>query len=216
MPLNDTQIERYSRHIILQEVGGTGQEKLLDSKVLIVGAGGLGAPAALYLAAAGIGTLGLIDADTVDITNLQRQVIHHTDDIGVDKVRSAENKIRAINPDVTVNTYKTWAKADNIAEIVADYDCRSRCRDESINLRPRRHDFRQNVIAIGISRVDIVADDVVLKREHPGASKTRTSVDDEVPVGLTLEKMTRKNTSSTRGSFLLDSLASEDNRVSHC
>lgn len=122
MSLTDTQIERYSRHIILQEVGGTGQEKLLDSKVLIVGAGGLGAPAALYLAAAGIGTLGLIDADTVDITNLQRQVIHHTDDIGIDKVLSAENKIRAINPDVTVNTYKTWAKADNIAEIVRDYD----------------------------------------------------------------------------------------------
>ncbi|MCK4960697.1 MAG: ThiF family adenylyltransferase, partial [Planctomycetes bacterium] len=90
--------------------------------VLIVGTGGLGAPAALYLAAAGIGTLGLVDADTVDITNLQRQIIHHTDDIGVDKVRSAENKIGAINPDVTVNTYKTRAKADNIAEIVADYD----------------------------------------------------------------------------------------------
>ncbi len=122
MPLNDTQIERYSRHIILQEVGGTGQEKLLDSKVLIVGAGGLGAPAALYLAAAGIGTLGIIDADTVDLTNLQRQVIHHTDDVGIDKVQSAENKIRAINPDVSVNTYKTWAKADNIGEIVADYD----------------------------------------------------------------------------------------------
>jgi molybdopterin/thiamine biosynthesis adenylyltransferase len=122
MPLSDTQIERYSRHIILQEVGGTGQEKLLDSKVLIVGAGGLGAPAALYLAAAGVGTLGLIDADTVDLTNLQRQVIHHTDDVGVDKVKSAENKIRAINPDVDVKTYKMWAKADNISEIVREYD----------------------------------------------------------------------------------------------
>ena len=122
MPLSDLQIERYSRHIILQEVGGTGQEKLLDSKVLIVGAGGLGAPVALYLAAAGVGTLGLIDADTVDLTNLQRQVIHHTEDVGVDKVKSAENKIRAINPDVDVKTYKTWAKADNIREIIRDYD----------------------------------------------------------------------------------------------
>jgi len=122
MALTDQQIERYSRHIILEEVGGTGQEKLLASKVLIVGAGGLGAPAALYLAAAGIGTIGLIDADDVDLTNLQRQVIHHTADVGVAKVTSAENKVRAINPDVTVNTYKQWALADNIREIVREYD----------------------------------------------------------------------------------------------
>ena len=122
MALTDQQIERYSRHIILAEVGGTGQEKLLASKVLIVGAGGLGAPAALYLAAAGIGTIGLIDADDVDLTNLQRQVIHHTDDVGVAKVTSAENKIRAINPDVTVRTYKQWATAANIRQIVREYD----------------------------------------------------------------------------------------------
>ena len=122
MNLNDQQIERYSRHIILEEVGGAGQEKLLDSKVLIVGAGGLGAPAALYLAAAGVGTIGLIDADNVDLTNLQRQVIHHTADVGRPKVQSAQNKIQQINPDVKVNTYKAWAKADNIAEIVRQYD----------------------------------------------------------------------------------------------
>ncbi len=122
MSLSEQQIERYSRHVILQQVGGTGQEKLLDSKVLIVGAGGLGSPAALYLGAAGVGTIGLIDADAVDLTNLQRQVIHHTADVGVDKVKSAANKIRAINPDVTVKTYKAWAMADNIAEIVREYD----------------------------------------------------------------------------------------------
>ncbi len=122
MSLSEEQIERYSRHVILQQVGGTGQEKLLDSKVLIVGAGGLGSPAALYLGAAGVGTIGLIDADAVDLTNLQRQVIHHTADVGVDKVKSAANKIRAINPDVTVKTYKAWAMADNIAEIVREYD----------------------------------------------------------------------------------------------
>ena len=107
MKLTEQQIERYSRQIILEEVGGAGQEKLLTSKVLIVGAGGLGAPAALYLAAAGVGTIGIIDSDKVDLTNLQRQVIHHTEDVGVDKVVSAQNKMRAINPDVTIRTYRT-------------------------------------------------------------------------------------------------------------
>ena len=87
MALNEQQIERYSRHIILEQVGGTGQEKLLDSSVLIVGAGGLGSPAALYLAAAGVGTIGIIDADNVDLTNLQRQIIHPTPDVGVAKLK---------------------------------------------------------------------------------------------------------------------------------
>ncbi len=122
MEFTDKQIERYSRHIILEQVGGAGQEKLLNSSVLIVGTGGLGSPAALYLGAAGVGKIGLIDADKVDISNLQRQVIHHTDDIGVDKVQSAANKVRAINPDVDVRTYKCWAKADNIREIIREYD----------------------------------------------------------------------------------------------
>jgi len=120
--LTEEQIERYSRHIILEQVGGAGQEKLLSSKVLIVGAGGLGSPAALYLAAAGVGTIGIIDADKVDLTNLQRQIIHHTSDIGVEKVKSAENKMRAINPEVTVKTYHQPAKADNIREIIREYD----------------------------------------------------------------------------------------------
>ena len=122
MGLTEEQIERYSRHILLEQVGGVGQEKLLSSKVLIVGAGGLGSPAALYLAAAGVGTIGIIDADKVDLTNLQRQIIHHTSDIGVEKVKSAENKMRAINPEVTVKTYHQPAKADNIREIIREYD----------------------------------------------------------------------------------------------
>ena len=122
MGLTDQQIERYSRHIILEQVGGIGQEKLLSSKVLIVGAGGLGSPAALYLAAAGVGTIGIIDGDKVDMTNLQRQIIHHTSDVGVEKVKSSENKIQAINPDVTVKTYHQLAMADNIRDIIRGYD----------------------------------------------------------------------------------------------
>jgi molybdopterin/thiamine biosynthesis adenylyltransferase len=120
--LTEQQIERYSRQIILEEVGGAGQKKLLSSKVLIAGAGGLGAPAALYLAAAGIGTLGIIDYDRVDLTNLQRQIIHHTNDIGSEKVNSAKAKIQAINPDVTVQTYQTKVTAENISEIIRKYD----------------------------------------------------------------------------------------------
>ncbi len=98
--LTETQIERYSRHIILKEVGGKGQKKLLDGRVLIIGAGGLGAPVALYLAAAGVGTIGIADADDVDLSNLQRQVIHFTHDVGKPKVESAREKMEAINPDV--------------------------------------------------------------------------------------------------------------------
>jgi len=106
----------------MEEVGGSGQKKLLSSKVLIIGTGGLGSPAALYLAAAGVGTIGIIDNDRVDLTNLQRQIIHHTDDIGKEKVNSARDKIRAINPDVTVQTYKTRATSKNISEIIRRYD----------------------------------------------------------------------------------------------
>ncbi len=122
MALSDQQIERYSRHIILGEVGGVGQEKLLASKVLIVGAGGLGSPAGLYLAAAGVGTICIIDADVVDLTNLQRQIIHHTADLGKPKVQSAANKMKAINPDVEVKVYHEWAMANNIRQIIREYD----------------------------------------------------------------------------------------------
>jgi len=97
--MNEEQIERYSRHILLKDVGGVGQERLLRSKVLVIGTGGLGSPIALYLAAAGVGTIGLVDADVVDLSNLQRQVIHFTPDVGRPKVTSAREKINQMNPD---------------------------------------------------------------------------------------------------------------------
>lgn len=122
MAFSNEQLERYSRHIILKEVGAKGQKKLLNSKVLIIGAGGLGAPAAMYLAAAGIGTIGIADADEVDLSNLQRQIIHATSDIGKAKVQSAKETMEAINPDVTVKTYRTFVDSENISELIADYD----------------------------------------------------------------------------------------------
>ncbi|MDD6553556.1 MAG: molybdopterin-synthase adenylyltransferase MoeB [Prevotellaceae bacterium] len=120
--LTEEQIERYSRHILLADVGLEGQEKIMNAKVLIVGAGGLGAPAALYLAAAGVGTIGIIDADNVDLSNLQRQVIHFTKDVGKPKVESAKEKMQAINPDVKVNTYKEYLYSGNALDIIKDYD----------------------------------------------------------------------------------------------
>ena len=122
MALTDEQIERYSRHIILKEVGAKGQKKLLNAKVLIIGAGGLGAPAAMYLAAAGVGTIGIADADEVDLSNLQRQIIHQTADVGKAKVQSAKETINAMNPDVTVNTYREFITSENIMDIIKDYD----------------------------------------------------------------------------------------------
>lgn len=122
MNLTDAQIERYSRHIILQGIGGEGQEKLLNGKVLVIGAGGLGAPVSLYLAAAGIGTIGIIDADVVDVSNLQRQIIHFTPDIGRPKVVSAKEKMQQINPDVSVNTYHEFFTKENALDIIKDYD----------------------------------------------------------------------------------------------
>jgi sulfur-carrier protein adenylyltransferase/sulfurtransferase len=116
------QRERYSRHFLLPEVGTEGQQKLLDAKVLLLGAGGLGSPTGLYLAAAGVGTLGIVDDDVVDVSNLQRQVIHTTDRVGVAKVDSAEQQIQALNPDVNVVKYKTRLDASNIMEIIRDYD----------------------------------------------------------------------------------------------
>ena len=116
------QRQRYSRHFLLPEVGEDGQRKLLDAKVLLLGAGGLGSPTALYLAAAGVGTLGIVDDDVVDVSNLQRQVIHTTDRIGLAKVDSAEEQIRALNPDVNVVKYETRLDASNIMEILDGYD----------------------------------------------------------------------------------------------
>src|SRR4051794_12532880 len=120
--LTAEQRERYSRHLLVPEVGLEGQLKLLDAKVLCLGAGGLGSPIALYLAAAGVGTLGIVDDDVVDLSNLQRQVIHTTDRIGVPKVDSAEEAVKALNPDVNVVKYQTRLDASNIMEIIDGYD----------------------------------------------------------------------------------------------
>ena len=116
------QRNRYQRHLLLPEVGEKGQLKLLDSKVLLLGAGGLGSPAALYLAAAGVGTIGIIDMDVVDESNLQRQILHNMDRIGERKVDSAKKTLTAINPDVNVVTYDVRLGADNILDIIDGYD----------------------------------------------------------------------------------------------
>jgi molybdopterin/thiamine biosynthesis adenylyltransferase/rhodanese-related sulfurtransferase len=120
--LTSEQRERYSRHMLVPEIGPEGQQKLLDAKVLLLGAGGLGSPTALYLAAAGVGTIGIVDDDVVDLSNLQRQVIHTTDRIGVPKVDSAEITMKALNPDVEVVKYQTRMDASNIMEIIEGYD----------------------------------------------------------------------------------------------
>ncbi len=120
--LTPEQRERYSRHLLIPEIGAEGQQQLLDAKVLLLGAGGLGSPTALYLAAAGVGTLGIVDDDIVDLSNLQRQVIHNTDRVGMPKVESAEESIRALNPDVKVVKYPVRIDASNIMEIIEGYD----------------------------------------------------------------------------------------------
>lgn len=120
--LSEEQIRRYSRHIILPEVGGKGQKRLLSSRVLIVGVGGLGSPVALYLAAAGVGTLGLVDFDVVELSNLQRQVIHTTQDLGKPKVRSARETLEALNPDVTVVEYPHSLTSANVLATLDGYD----------------------------------------------------------------------------------------------
>ena len=120
--LTAEQRERYSRHLLIPEIGLEGQLKLLDAKVLLLGAGGLGSPTALYLAAAGVGTLGIVDDDVVDLSNLQRQIVHTNDRIGTPKVDSAEEAIHDINPDVEVVKYRTRLDASNIMEIIEGYD----------------------------------------------------------------------------------------------
>jgi molybdopterin/thiamine biosynthesis adenylyltransferase/rhodanese-related sulfurtransferase len=120
--LSAEQLERYSRHFLLRQLGEKGQGKLLDAKVLLVGAGGLGSPVALYLAAAGIGTLGIVDADVVDRSNLQRQILHSTDRIGVSKAESAKQTINSLNPDVQVRIYNERLTVDNVMDIFRDYD----------------------------------------------------------------------------------------------
>ncbi len=122
MDFTEEQLHRYARHIVLPEVGGVGQEKLLRARVLVVGAGGLGAPLLLYLAAAGIGTLGVVDDDTVDLSNLQRQVIHATDRIGMAKVESARQTVAGVNPEVALIAHEARLDAANVMDLIADYD----------------------------------------------------------------------------------------------
>jgi molybdopterin/thiamine biosynthesis adenylyltransferase/rhodanese-related sulfurtransferase len=122
LSLSPEQRERYSRHLLIPEVGLQGQQKLLEAKVLLIGAGGLGSPAALYLAAAGVGTLGIVDNDEVDLSNLQRQVIHNTARIGEPKVESAKRTIEALNPDVDVVPHPVRLDADNVLDLIRDYD----------------------------------------------------------------------------------------------
>jgi molybdopterin/thiamine biosynthesis adenylyltransferase len=116
------QLERYSRHFLLGQIGESGQSKMLDAKVILVGAGGLGSPSALYLAAAGIGTLGLVDADVVDLSNLQRQILHTNDRIGIPKTESAKLTLNALNPDVQIRPYNERLTTDNVMDIFSDYD----------------------------------------------------------------------------------------------
>ncbi len=120
---------RYSRHLLLEGFGKEGQEKLLNSKVLLIGAGGLGSPNALYLAAAGVGVIGIADADVVSMSNLQRQIIHFTEDINKLKVESAAEKMRKINPDVNVVTYDCFITKDNALELISGYDFIIDCTD---------------------------------------------------------------------------------------
>lgn len=118
----EEQIRRYSRHIILPEVGGKGQRKLLESSVLMIGAGGLGSPAALYLGAAGVGRIGIVDFDSVDLSNLQRQILHGTDDLSRPKVESAKDRLAALNPDVRVEPHQVALSSENALDLIAGYD----------------------------------------------------------------------------------------------
>jgi sulfur-carrier protein adenylyltransferase/sulfurtransferase len=127
--LTPDQVLRYSRHLVMKEVGGTGQRKLLDARVLLIGAGGLGSPASLYLAAAGVGTLGLVDNDVVDVSNLQRQIVHHTADIGRPKTESAAETLRSINPDVKVIGHQVQLTSVNAMDILREYDVILDCSD---------------------------------------------------------------------------------------
>jgi molybdopterin/thiamine biosynthesis adenylyltransferase len=121
-PLTPSQVQRYSRHIIMPQVGSVGQRKLINASVLLVGAGGLGSPLAMYLAAAGVGKIGIVDFDTVDITNLHRQILHGNEDVGRPKVDSAEDRIKSINPDIDVIKIPKHMNSENAMDIAKDFD----------------------------------------------------------------------------------------------
>ena len=120
--LTPEQVKRYSRHIIMQDVGSAGQRKMMAASALIIGAGGLGSPSAVYLALAGVGKLGIIDFDVVELSNLQRQILHHTPDVGRPKVQSALDNIKAYNPEVAVVLHETWLTSENAFDIIGQYD----------------------------------------------------------------------------------------------
>lgn len=120
--LTPEQVKRYSRHIIMQDVGSAGQRKMMESSALIIGAGGLGSPSAVYLALAGVGKLGIVDFDVVELSNLQRQILHHTPDVGRPKVQSAKDNIRAYNPEVAVTLHEAWLTSENAFDIIGQYD----------------------------------------------------------------------------------------------
>ena len=122
LALTPEQVKRYSRHIIMGDVGSKGQRALMQSKALIIGAGGLGSPSAIYLSLAGVGTVGIVDLDVVDLSNLQRQVLHHTTDVGRPKVQSAHDNIKSYNPDVNVVLHETWLNSENAMDIIGQYD----------------------------------------------------------------------------------------------
>lgn len=122
MDFTEEQINRYARHIILKEIGGTGQAGLLNSRVLVIGAGGLGSPVLMYLAAAGVGTIGVIDDDVVDLSNLQRQIVHGTASVGVPKVESAAQTLKAINPDIKLTAHKDRITVANALDLISGYD----------------------------------------------------------------------------------------------
>ena len=155
--MTEMQIRRYARHIVLAEIGGVGQSKLIAARVLVLGAGGLGAPLLQYLAAAGIGTLGVVDDDTVDLSNLQRQVIHRTNDIGVAKVLSAQRALADINPEVTVQAHRERLTAANVERLVDGYDI---VADGSDNFATRYllndtcYRLRKPLVAAAILRFD--------------------------------------------------------------
>ena len=122
MSLTEDQVRRYARHVILPGIGGDGQRKLLDARVLVIGAGGLGSPAAMYLAAAGVGTIGLVDFDRVELSNLQRQLLHDTEDVGRPKVDSARERLTDLNPNVDVHAHRTLLSSENAFEVLGEYE----------------------------------------------------------------------------------------------
>ena len=120
--LTPDQVKRYSRHIIMQDVGSAGQRKMMEASALIIGAGGLGSPSAVYLSLAGVGRLGIVDFDVVELSNLQRQILHHTPDVGRPKVQSAKDNIQSYNPEVEVVLHETWLTSENAFDIISQYD----------------------------------------------------------------------------------------------